>query len=252
MLLNAVLITVALSAQAPAPTTTPAPAADVQSEVERIYAEGAALYKSGKYRAAVEKFEQAYALYPEPNLLFNMGRAYEALGELDQAILKFKLCARHPQAAADVAARARDKLAVLEAAQANSAATPAPAPATTTTTTAPTTTTTTPAPAPAAAAAPPPSGAPVLAIAGGVIGVVGIVAGGVGGVFYGLGSAAHGEVEAAKDGASDGVASLSRVEAQRLVDEGAGQKTLGVSLLVGGAVGLVVGGALVVVDLASE
>lgn len=221
----AVLVTVmtVMTAQAPAA------GGDVQTQVESLYAEGAALYKAGKYRPAIEKFEQAFALFPEPNLLYNMGRAYEALGEIDQAMLKYRLCAQHPQAAADVAAKAREKLTVLEAAKATSASAPAhAAPGATPSPSA------TPGEATAATATPASNGFPIL---GTVTAAVGLAAAGAGGVVYALGAGSHGQIETAK-GALDGngVASLTRVEAQQLAEAGTTQKTVGVVLLsVGGA-----------------
>ena len=64
----------------------PAAAQTDAEKVERLFAEGAALYRAGKYRPAIEKFDEAYAIYPEPNLLYNKARAHEALGEIEQAM----------------------------------------------------------------------------------------------------------------------------------------------------------------------
>jgi hypothetical protein len=231
-MLCTLLLTLSLSAQAPAPAAD----ASVQAQVEAIYAEGAALYKAGKYRPAIEKFEEAFALYPEPNLLYNMGRAYEALGEIDQAMLKYRLCAQHPQSAPDVASKAREKLAVLEAAKATSAAT------TTSSASTPATTSTAPG-APAAAAPAESGGFPVLGTIGAVAAVGGIAAAVAGGVVFAGGAALHDQISAAKNNTDEnGVASITRVNAEQLAADGTSQKTTGVILLS-------VGGGLVLLSL---
>lgn len=52
--------------------------------------DGLSLYKARDYRHAIEKFLQAYALDPDPNLLFNTARCYEAMGDTDNAIEKYE------------------------------------------------------------------------------------------------------------------------------------------------------------------
>jgi hypothetical protein len=79
-LLALLLLTSATFAHADA-TETPA---------SKLGSEGAELYKAHDYRAAIEKFSASYALDPDPNLLFNQGRCYEALGEKPTAVQKYK------------------------------------------------------------------------------------------------------------------------------------------------------------------
>jgi tetratricopeptide (TPR) repeat protein len=43
-------------------------------------------YKDGNFEKAVKLLEEAYGLYPEPILLYNLGRAQEGLGDLPGAI----------------------------------------------------------------------------------------------------------------------------------------------------------------------
>jgi tetratricopeptide (TPR) repeat protein len=72
------------SAASPVPSTaagTPAPAASD---------DGFALYRSRQYRRAAEKFLQAYVRDADPNLLFNIARCYQALGDTDAAIEKYE------------------------------------------------------------------------------------------------------------------------------------------------------------------
>lgn len=231
-------------------------APDQNAEVEKLFAEGASLYKAGKYRPAIDKFETAYALFPEPNLLYNIARAHEALGEIDQAILKYNLCTLNPRSTDDLKQKANAKVAVLTAARAQGAAAPSGSGPTTptTTTTTPTgttgtgpTTSTTPAPAPATTS---PAGPPLLGITGGVAAGLGVVGAVAGGVFYALGAGTHGELETALATPDDGgVVGLTRAEAEAQSAAGTTDKTIGVALLgVGGAL-VVGGGALLTMQL---
>ncbi len=43
-------------------------------------------YKDGKFEQAVKLLEEAYTLYPEPLLLYNLGRAQEGLGDIEGAV----------------------------------------------------------------------------------------------------------------------------------------------------------------------
>lgn len=61
-------------------------AGDEVTKVEQLFAEGAALFNAGRFREALAEFEKAYAIYPAANLIFNMARCHEALGNTDLAI----------------------------------------------------------------------------------------------------------------------------------------------------------------------
>jgi len=55
------------------------------------YKKGRELYLAGRYREAVVELEAALTLDPEsPNLLYNIARVYELLGEIDTAIMHYK------------------------------------------------------------------------------------------------------------------------------------------------------------------
>jgi tetratricopeptide (TPR) repeat protein len=55
------------------------------------YQKGRELYLAGRYREAVVELEAALALDPEsPNLLYNLARVYELLGEIDTSISHYK------------------------------------------------------------------------------------------------------------------------------------------------------------------
>lgn len=66
------------------PTTTPpaedgAPAtdtSDARAQAAQLYREGTRAYDLQQYDVAIEQFEAAWGLAPEPELLFNLGQAY--------------------------------------------------------------------------------------------------------------------------------------------------------------------------------
>jgi len=67
-----------------------AEAADVARQVETLSAEGAQAFRAGEYEKAISLFEQAYALDPVPNLLYNIGRCYEQMEAWDDAIAQYE------------------------------------------------------------------------------------------------------------------------------------------------------------------
>jgi tetratricopeptide (TPR) repeat protein len=73
--------------------------AEALNEAKRLYAEGASLFKQGKFREAADRFQAAYNLDPSPILLYNLARAAEEMGDAHQAIDHYKAyLARYPQA----------------------------------------------------------------------------------------------------------------------------------------------------------
>jgi tetratricopeptide repeat protein len=200
-------------------TSTPSRAAEPQfsgtasSSLEQLNEEGASLYAAHDYRRAIEKFIQAYAIEPDPNLLFNIARCYEELGEAEAAIEKYEAFLKTPGADPRGQTRARESLAALRAAQAGPAAVlPAAQPAQTPAR---------PAPEPAAAE----QGStlvPWLTLGGSAVCAV------VGTTFYLLGKSDHDAVTGARgfdDGA--GVSELTHREADDLVSSGDTKKLIG-------------------------
>lgn len=56
-------------------------------ESAKIHFEAAKkLYKSGKYVEALELFKKAYSRYPKPEILYNIGKCYDKLGDYHNAI----------------------------------------------------------------------------------------------------------------------------------------------------------------------
>ena len=90
-----------------------------QKQARTLYGEGVALFKSGKFEEAADKFQQAYNLDPAPILLYNLARAAEEMGSAKAAVGHYEAyLIRFPEAEdkAEVERRIRTLKAVLEAA----------------------------------------------------------------------------------------------------------------------------------------
>lgn len=74
-------------------------------------------YKAGKFEDAVRLLEDAYKLYPEPILLYNLGRAQEGLGDVPGAIASYERYLREANQITDRGAIER-RIATLRAQQA--------------------------------------------------------------------------------------------------------------------------------------
>src|SRR5262245_59109205 len=66
-----------------------------------IFVESEAHYKEGRYTEAARLLREAYAIYPEPLLLYNLGRALEGMGDLAQALETYRTYLREEPEAAD-------------------------------------------------------------------------------------------------------------------------------------------------------
>jgi tetratricopeptide (TPR) repeat protein len=205
-------------------------------EVTRLNESGMSLYTARDYRRAVEKFIQAYAIDHDPNLLFNIARCYEQLGDSGAAIEKYEEFVKMPGADTQGRQRAYDSLTQLR--QLVAAAESAPA-------------SDTQPPAPGAEsqqAAPVQGNAPEPAreqprregpglLPWFLLGT-GVVAAGVGTTVYVLGNADHDHVrEAANYGERGRVVGMTEAEASDWIELGNQKKLYGL-------VGLGVGGAL--------
>lgn len=65
------------------------PSGNAETEPDQaaeLIQQGTQAYESGDLESAIRLFEQAYELDPKPNLVFNIGRVYEELGDLQRAI----------------------------------------------------------------------------------------------------------------------------------------------------------------------
>lgn len=86
---------------------------DAPSTIERVEAlsaEGAQLFQQEDYEGAIEKFEEAYALEPVPNLLYNIGRCYEQLEDWEEARHYFEQFTRSPDVDSDARAHAMERI----------------------------------------------------------------------------------------------------------------------------------------------
>lgn len=187
---------------------------EAQASVAQLNEAGAALYAARDYRRAIEKFIQAYAIDPDPNLLFNIARCYEELGELDAAIEKYEAFSTAPGADTRGRQRARESLAALR--EARDVARPEPEPAV---------------PRAADAGEATPSRAEELqgeAVMPWVALGAGVAFAAVGTTFYVLGARDHDEVtDASGFGERGQVVGMTRREASDLVSSGDTKKLVG-------------------------
>lgn len=64
--------------------------ADSKAEARRYFNRGMTFIDQGRYREGIEQLERAYEIRPHRNVLFNIGRAYASMGNLDRAIDYFQ------------------------------------------------------------------------------------------------------------------------------------------------------------------
>lgn len=73
-----------------APVAVRAQPTDTVADARQHFQSGKQLFDAGDYRGAIREFEAANRLAPAPLLLFNIGLAYERLGEAAPALQHFK------------------------------------------------------------------------------------------------------------------------------------------------------------------
>ena len=56
------------------------------NDAEQLSGAAVTAFNDGDFETAADLFEKAYAVDPDPNYLFNIGRVYEELGNIDKAI----------------------------------------------------------------------------------------------------------------------------------------------------------------------
>jgi tetratricopeptide (TPR) repeat protein len=98
------------------PTLAQLPAGDaaaVTSRVEVLSQEGVLAYKDGRYREALARFKAALALQPVANLLYNIARTHEKLGERAEAVTYYERFDRAPDADGQARENARERVRVL-------------------------------------------------------------------------------------------------------------------------------------------
>jgi tetratricopeptide (TPR) repeat protein len=60
--------------------------ADDRDKALKLFEDSDKAYKAGKFEKAADLLREAYGLYPEPLLLYNLGRAQEGLGDAQGAL----------------------------------------------------------------------------------------------------------------------------------------------------------------------
>jgi tetratricopeptide (TPR) repeat protein len=78
----AVMLVALTSAAAPARAEEPG---SVEAQALDLFDKSEASYQKGRFAEAARYLRDAYALRPEPVLLYNLARAYEGMGELEHA-----------------------------------------------------------------------------------------------------------------------------------------------------------------------
>ena len=112
ILLTALLMSLPLPALAqpgkkPAEDTRPA-------QGEKLYQEAMAAHNKGLEREALEKFKQAYDIYPTPNTLVAVARAEELTDQPLAAMRHYREALKNPLIHPKNATRAKDNIALLE------------------------------------------------------------------------------------------------------------------------------------------
>lgn len=92
---------------------TPADTEDADAEAKALGAAGSEAFRAGEFDRAIAAFEEAYARVPMPNLIFNIGRAYEAKGELSRALERYEAFVLQPGVDLDTRALAANRMKVI-------------------------------------------------------------------------------------------------------------------------------------------
>jgi hypothetical protein len=110
--------------------TTPALAEDADPFNKHVN-EGLAAYQAGRYDEAIESFRAAKAMKSDPKLLYNIGRCYEKLGRLDDAIAAYQEFVNAPGTTSQERAKGFEQIKALQAEKGarEDAARPPPKPA---------------------------------------------------------------------------------------------------------------------------
>jgi hypothetical protein len=87
---------------------------DARARAEAPFKEGVALHDRGKDVDALKKFEEAYAIYPSPNILFNVARMEQVTGNAADALKHYRQCLKDSQLTAENRAAAQEHVKALE------------------------------------------------------------------------------------------------------------------------------------------
>ena len=87
--------------------------AAAEPDARELFLRGQAAYERGDYEDSVEAWEAGYALDPRPLLQYNLGQAYERLGELPKAVSAFETYLENASPSDPNQQRARAQLAAI-------------------------------------------------------------------------------------------------------------------------------------------
>lgn len=87
---------------------------------------GEAKFRAGEFSAAIEAFEAARALSPDPTDLYNLGRIHEEMGELEAALAHYREFVKLPRLQLEERRAAAERIEVLRLAVEQDAAKPLP------------------------------------------------------------------------------------------------------------------------------
>ncbi len=107
--------------------TAGAAAEDMRTVAQQKFSEGRREFDAHNYQRALELLKESYTLAPYPDLLFNIGRCYEQLGQYRAALDAYQRYLAVNPADEDVRRRA-DAIADLAAAEPPPAVSPSPEP----------------------------------------------------------------------------------------------------------------------------
>ena len=85
-----------------------------RAEATKLVEEGMVLHDQNNENAALEKYEQAYALYPSPNILLNLARQEQLVGKKLKALRHFREAVRNPLLPAAGVAYAKKYISEME------------------------------------------------------------------------------------------------------------------------------------------
>src|SRR5262245_2799000 len=80
------------------------------AQVERLAKEAAIAFKGADYQRAVELLERAYQIRQVANILYNIARSYDKLGEVEKAIEHYRRYADSSDADPKLKAKAEARL----------------------------------------------------------------------------------------------------------------------------------------------
>jgi tetratricopeptide (TPR) repeat protein len=86
----------------------------VVREVEHLAAMAVEAYQSGDYERAVALLTSAYAIRPQPLLLYNLAKAYDKMGQEEFAILNYRKYLAADRTDEKLAARAQERMVALQ------------------------------------------------------------------------------------------------------------------------------------------